>query len=191
MVTAGRGIDVVLSGAMSLDVQIACDVLDVPPTGDIRQWVIATYDRAQFAADRDIEITVRVVEEDEIRTLNRDFRQQDMPTNVLSFPPAPLSPAPDHQSPVHPLNAAAHDCVPGGGAETFLGDIILSAETVMREADEQDKAPAHHFQHLVLHGLLHLLGFDHESEADATEMEQLEIELLQSLNIRNPYGDCA
>ncbi len=106
-----------------------------------------------------------------VRTLNRQWRGKDSPTNVLSFPAAPI-----------PAKAAAH-------AEVFLGDIVLASETLLREAAEAGIEASHHFQHLVLHGLLHLLGFDHQTEDEADVMEGLEIRVLAALGIANPFAD--
>jgi len=97
-----------------------------------------------------------------VRELNRRFRRQDRPTNVLSFP-APQNP------------------------ERFLGDVALAFGVCAREAEEQGKPLAHHLQHLVAHGVLHLLGYDHETDAQADEMEGLERAVLAGLGIPDPY----
>jgi probable rRNA maturation factor len=102
-----------------------------------------------------------------VRALNRRWRGQDKPTNVLSFP-APPSAAP---------------------GSPFLGDIVVASETLFRESAEADIEPSHHFQHLVVHGLLHLVGYDHESERDADVMEGLEIRILGALGIADPYAE--
>jgi probable rRNA maturation factor len=112
-----------------------------------------------------------------VRSLNREYRGKDAPTNVLSFPfqqPAGITPAdsdePDASEPRH------------------LGDVVLAAETVSREADVQGIPPVHHLQHLVVHGLLHLLGFDHDTETGAEAMERLEVEILAALGVPDPYA---
>lgn len=115
-----------------------------------------------------------------IRSLNKQYRHKDAPTNVLSFPA--------HASVVE-LKAAL--AMPAGGplAEdaSYLGDIILARETVEREAKEQGKAFCDHFYHLLVHGTLHLLGYDHMESDEAEEMEALEIAILKELSIANPY----
>ena len=103
-----------------------------------------------------------------VRGLNRDHRAKDTPTNVLSFP------------------AREGESADGVGRD-FLGDVILAGETVLAEAREQAIPPAHHLQHLVVHGLLHLLGFDHEDDDEAEAMEALEAEILGRLGIPDPH----
>jgi probable rRNA maturation factor len=102
-----------------------------------------------------------------VRALNQSYRGKDKPTNVLSFP---------FQVP------------PGGAHNGILGDVVLAAETVAREAAERGIPPVHHLQHLVIHGLLHLLGFEHETDAAAENMERLETEILATLAIADPYA---
>ncbi|MCB1531359.1 MAG: rRNA maturation RNase YbeY [Alphaproteobacteria bacterium] len=97
-----------------------------------------------------------------IQELNKNYRDKDKPTNVLSFPQ---------------------------DDDFSLGDIVLALETIQREAGEQNKHFEDHLSHLVIHGTLHLLGYDHEDDAQAEEMEALEIELLQRIGIENPYLD--
>jgi probable rRNA maturation factor len=103
-----------------------------------------------------------------VQTLNASFRGIDKPTNVLSFP-APDSPAPLDIEPI--------------------GDIVIARETLAREAAEKGIPLADHLRHLTIHGLLHLLGYDHEEEAEAVAMENLETEILSGLGIPDPYGD--
>lgn len=105
------------------------------------------------------------------QSLNRTWRGKDAPTNVLAFPAA---------DPAIPVPA---------GAPLLLGDVILAFETVQREAAEQDKPLADHLRHLVVHGVLHLLGYDHAETADAAMMEAREIAILAELGVPNPYRD--
>jgi len=115
------------------------------------------------------ELTVLLADDETVRGLNRTWRGQDKATNVLSFPSAPAAgPGPRH-----------------------LGDIALAYETLAREADAEGKSLADHATHLIVHGILHLLGYDHDTEADAGTMERLEIEALARLGIADPYRDAA
>jgi probable rRNA maturation factor len=107
-------------------------------------------------------VSLLLTNDTSLRDLNRRFRQQDKPTNVLSFP-APQNP------------------------ERFLGDVALAYGVCVREASEQGKPLAHHLQHLVAHGVFHLLGYDHETDAQAAEMEGLERAVLAGLGIPDPY----
>jgi probable rRNA maturation factor len=102
-----------------------------------------------------------------VRRLNATYRGKDTATNVLSFPFQPP---------------------PGADAGSYLGDVVLGAETVAREAAERGIAPVSHFQHLVVHGVLHLLGFDHEGDAEAEDMQAIEIEIFAALGIADPYA---
>ena len=106
-----------------------------------------------------------------VQRLNRDFRGRDAPTNVLSFPN---------------LGADAPPDLPGA-EPAALGDVVLARETLLREAAAQRKSPADHLAHLVVHGVLHLLGYDHERESDARVMERLEVEVLADLGVADPY----
>jgi len=114
------------------------------------------------------EAAVALSSNDRVQALNLTYRGQDKPTNVLSFP------ASEHAMPA--------------GAVRHLGDIVLAAETVAREAAAEGKPYRQHLQHLVVHGLLHLLGYDHESEPDAIVMERLEVEILDQLGVPDPYA---
>lgn len=107
------------------------------------------------------DVSIALTNDAHMTTLNRDFRNQHKPTNVLSFPDA--GPAP------------------------ILGDIAISLETVRTEANEQGKTLVDHFTHMLVHGFLHLLGYDHVSDAEADIMESLEIKILSAMNIDNPY----
>ena len=111
------------------------------------------------------EITVRFTDDEESQTLNHEYRGKDKPTNVLSFPFE----------------------VPPGIEMNLLGDLVICVPVIMREAEEQDKTPTNHYAHMVVHGILHLLGYDHIDDADADIMEAKEIRILASLNIGKPY----
>lgn len=118
-----------------------------------------------------VEVAVVLADDVELARLNRRFRGKRGPTNVLSFPAA----APD--APVPP------------GAPLVLGDLVLALETVRREAAAQQKPGADHLAHLVVHGILHLIGYDHHSETDAQRMESLEKSILAELGVPDPYRD--
>ena len=122
----------------------------------------------RFSGARAAEACVALSDDANVRDLNARYRGKDKATNVLSFP------APAAQ--------------PGSAAAASLGDIVLAAETVASEAEAQGIHPAHHLQHLVVHGLLHLLGLDHETDAEARKMEALEVEILARLGIADPYA---
>ena len=140
-----------------------------PKTGLIniqanRQWLAAlpgfkkaVKEIAQAAGG--LNLTIRFAENDEVAVLNRNFRGKNKPTNVLSFP----------------------------GEGDYQGDIILAREIVFHEATAQKKSPLYHTLHLVAHGVLHLLGYDHMNAKDANKMESLEIALLATFGIKNPY----
>lgn len=114
------------------------------------------------------EVAIVLTDDSGIRTLNRDWRGIDKPTNVLSFPAVQT---------------------PGGGARPrMLGDIAIAYEITRREAASENKPFAHHLSHLAVHGFLHLVGYDHESDADAATMEGLERTILATLGVPNPYA---
>lgn len=150
-----------------VDVQLACDDDDIPPPHEIERWV----KRALHASGRDaaVEIAVRVVGLAESQRLNCDYRHKDSPTNVLSFPAGAMEGLPPDE--VRPL-----------------GDIVVCAPVVQREAAEQGKAHADHWAHMLVHGTLHLLGYDHQAQAEAVEMEALEARVLAEYGIADPYG---
>lgn len=145
---------------------------------------LAAHPRCERA--RGAEACVVLADDALVQELNRSYRGKDAPTNVLSFPFQ--KPAVDG-SPENPADADKNgSSVMTGPEPPQLGDVVLAAETVAREAEEQGLQRIHHLQHLVVHGLLHLMGFDHETEAQAEDMEGLEIEILASLGIGNPYA---
>jgi probable rRNA maturation factor len=122
-----------------------------------------------------IELGITLADAARQRQLNREFRGQDTPTNVLAF--AAWKPGPEVEAPP--------------GMPTLLGDVVVAFETVLREAAEQGKSVGDHLSHLVVHGVLHLLGYDHQTAADANQMESLEVSILAKLGIADPYRDAA
>ncbi len=145
---------------LNLSVQYACNTDGVPSRPQFRAWA-----RDALNADgmRGGQITLRLVEADEGQTLNRDYRGKDYATNVLSFP---------------------YEIAP-----MVIGDLAICHPVVVREATEQGKTLEAHYAHLVVHGVLHLQGYDHETgEADAARMEDKEREILASLGFADPYN---
>jgi probable rRNA maturation factor len=152
----------------SVDVQIACDDAGIPEATVIENWVRLALSSSDTLTQRNTEVAVRVVGAGEIQTLNSLYREQDKPTNVLSFPAGEVAGLPLDE----PL---------------MLGDIIICATIVSNEATAQGKLLADHWGHMLLHGTLHLMGFDHENDADAAEMEALEVSLLAVKGVADPY----
>jgi probable rRNA maturation factor len=145
-----------------------------PRARDIATWAGTAIGRRAAGG----ELGVRVVGSAESRRLNAHYRGKDKPTNVLSFPPAPL--------PTRATGAPAARGRQGGGPRP-LGDLVICAQVVRSEAREQGKALVAHWAHLVVHGALHLIGYDHEREAEAKRMERREIAVLRRLGFANPY----
>ncbi len=150
-----------------VDVQSACDDDTIPEAATIDAWVMRAVEAADAVSD--VEVSVRIVGTDEIQALNLDYRDKDKPTNVLSFPAGPIAGLPDD-------------------APVLLGDIVVCASVVAGEAAEQDKAVGDHWAHMLVHGTLHLMGFDHETDAEAAEMEALETRILAANGLPDPYG---
>lgn len=144
-----------------LDLQLAATASDLPTESQIQQWL----DAAILPFQAEAEVTVRIVDESESQQLNFDYREKDKPTNVLSFP---------------------FQCPPGIELP-LLGDLVICASVVAQEAKEQQKTLTAHWAHMVVHGSLHLLGFDHINDADALEMEAEEIQILAELGFADPY----
>ncbi|WP_426360043.1 rRNA maturation RNase YbeY [Pseudocolwellia sp. HL-MZ19] len=149
--------------AVFLDVQIACEEKNLPSTEQLQLWA----ETALSTLENDPELTIRLVESQESQELNHQYRQKEKPTNVLSFPFE----------------------VPEGIDLNLLGDLVICSDVVNQEAKEQNKQNLDHWAHLVIHGCLHLLGYDHIEEDEAVEMESLEIKLLSTLGIDNPYQE--
>ncbi len=146
---------------LRLDLQDVSNGFDIPAQSLLKLWVRAALEGQR----RQAEISLRIVDEAEMSELNGQYRGKAYPTNVLSFP-ADLPP--EVKLP-------------------YLGDIVICAAVVEREALAQGKQPHDHWAHLLVHGTLHLLGFDHIESADAEAMEGREIEILETLAIANPY----
>ena len=147
---------------LTVDVQYAVSADGIPGIASIRQWVLQALPTGQAAA----ELTIRIVDEAEITSLNMQYRGKDGATNVLSFPYEPME-----------------------GVDTeLLGDVVICAPVVASEAIAQGKPLEAHWAHLVIHGVLHLLGYDHKQQHDALRMESAETELLADLGYQNPYG---
>jgi probable rRNA maturation factor len=142
------------------------DIVVASPRWKTRRGVAALLRRAVAEAaakvsTSDGELAIVLTDDSRIRTLNKAWRGKDEPTNVLSFPAKPRGP--------------------------LLGDIVIAYETLAREADAERKPFAHHLAHLAVHGYLHLVGYDHESDQEADAMEGLEIAILARLKVPNPY----
>ena len=149
-------------GSIFVDLQIATENIEGLPTEEqIVQWATAA---VQPEGD-EVEMTVRIVDEDESHELNLTYRGKDRPTNVLSFP---------------------FEC-PDEVELPLLGDLVICRQVVEREAAEQEKPLMAHWAHMVVHGSLHLLGYDHIEDDEAEEMESLETQIMQGLGFDDPY----
>lgn len=147
---------------IELDLQIAVeDTINLPTEEQCQQWLEAAITLFQPQA----EVTIRIVEEEESQQLNRDYRGKDKPTNVLSFP---------------------FEAPPGIEID-LLGDLVICKQVVEAEAKEQAKSLSAHWAHMIVHGSLHLLGYDHIEDEEAEEMESIETEIMQKLGFDDPY----
>lgn len=155
---------------VSIDLQNVSDADGLPDAEQIRGWVEGTLQASGTNEVAGFELAVRLVGEAESRTLNKRYRHQDKPTNVLSFPFNHLAGLPVEA--IRPL-----------------GDLVICVPVVQREAREQGKQGFSHWAHMVVHGTLHLLGHDHQDEVQAACMEALEKRILQQLGVQNPYLD--
>ena len=151
---------------VAVDVLRESDDGSIPPDDFISDWVAHA---VTATGQDDAEVAVRIVDPGEMRELNRDYRGRDSATNVLSFPAGLVAGLP-------------------AGEPVPLGDIVICAAVVRDEAGTQGKSTPDHWAHMLVHGALHLLGFDHQADADAAEMEALEIRLLAARGIADPYG---
>ncbi|MCK8047378.1 rRNA maturation RNase YbeY [Shewanella sp. 1CM18E] len=148
---------------IDLDVQIAVEGFTLPSTAELELWVKTAIRDTMSEA----ELTIRIVEVEESQSLNSTYRGKDKPTNVLSFP----------------FEA------PPGIELPLLGDLVICAAVVEQEAIDQNKPLIAHWAHMVVHGCLHLLGYDHIEDLEAEEMESLETQLIESLGYNNPYKE--
>lgn len=155
-----------------VDRQIACEAPDIPAAAPMETWVRAAVVAGAATCPACAEVTIRIVDETEGAALNEHYRGRAGPTNVLSFP-FELPPG---------LDVDALTEMPA-----LLGDLVICAPVVRREAADQDKAATAHWAHLVVHGVLHLLGHDHIEPAEATRMETLETAILRGLGFPPPY----
>ena len=156
-------------GPIRLDVSVGYAVprVGLPAAVSFRKWVAAALD----GRIREADLAIRIVGTKEGRALNRHYRGKDYPTNVLSFP----------------ADIAEGVKLPKGVKMPLLGDLVLCAPVIARQAREQKKPLATHYAHLTVHGALHLLGWDHDDASDADCMEQLEREILAGLGVEDPY----
>ena len=160
-----------MSLRLSLSVQRASRRKDIPSDALLRRWARAALLHDDDYAVGKCELTIRIVNEAESQALNHDYRGKDKPTNVLSFP-----------------FEAPEFVVPSAVSSHYLGDLAICAGVVAAEAKEQGKPLNHHWAHMVVHGVLHLLGYDHIKNAEAERMEALERTILASLKIPDPYA---
>ena len=145
---------------LSADIEIVCQ------QALSSAWTVVSH--TGLSAITDPWVSLLLADDDQLQALNLQFRGQDKPTNVLSFPSTQVD-------------------TPGDDEPQILEDIAVSRQTLVREAAEQEKDIIHHVTHLLVHGLLHLLGYDHEDEEDATAMEKLEIDILGEMQIPDTY----
>jgi probable rRNA maturation factor len=147
---------------IEVDLQNDEGIAHVPDLSLFQRWVESSLQKSYAH----LEQSIRIVDENESRTLNRDYRAQDKATNVLSFP-AETSEYLDYDN---------------------LGDLVICAQIVEQEAEQQGKPILAHWAHMVVHGMLHLQGYDHQTDEQAEKMESLEIEILAALGQTNPYS---
>lgn len=146
-----------------IEIQDVFKSADQPDQQQIQSWIDAALD----GYEQDTEIVVRIVDQQESAELNEQYRHKSGPTNILSFPVE----------------------LPEGVELSLLGDLVICAPVLEKEAQEQNKLLAHHWAHIVVHGVLHLIGYDHIDDVQAELMENKEIAILNKLHINNPYAE--
>jgi probable rRNA maturation factor len=159
-----------MTAALTVDIAIADPEWTsiLPGTESVvRETALAAWAGAPDVPAVPSEISILLADDATVQDLNREHRGKDQPTNVLSFP---IGPGEDP-----------------AGAPVMLGDVVLASGVILREASAQGKTVAAHLRHLVVHGVLHLLGYDHETDPDAESMESLEVDILETLAVPNPY----
>ena len=150
---------------LNIDIQVASSGESLPDASRIERWVRAVFEHKDLRHQHEAELSIRIVDADEGHQLNRQYRGKDKPTNVLSFPAD----------------------LPEGIDLPLIGDIVVCAPVVAQEAQEQDKTLESHWAHMIVHGTLHLLGYDHVNESDAQVMETTESDIITSMNYPSPY----
>jgi probable rRNA maturation factor len=165
-----RRADQRVGDAAGIEIDLVVEAGSWPPERELAALARQAVDAVLAAigpAARASELSIVFSDDAHVRSLNAGWRGKDSPTNVLSFPAFPHG----RRGVLPPL----------------LGDVVLAAETVAGEAEAEGRPPAHHITHLIVHGILHLIGYDHETDAEAEEMEELERRILAGLDIPDPY----
>jgi probable rRNA maturation factor len=173
---------------LNVTVQFATRRTGVPHARSLSNWANAAFAAAVERRASALPLTIRVVGTAESRVLNRTWRGKDKPTNVLSFPAMGVGPG-ARGSGQKERKRSSLARAPSPEPRIFeLGDLAICAPVVAREAREQGKALRAHWAHMVVHGVLHLLGYDHENDRDAGVMESREVKILSQFGYVNPYG---
>ena len=162
-----RRVQTVAPMRAEVEIQRATTGANIPDNEQFQLWV----ESALTGTDKQLRLTIRVADEQEAWQFNRDYRHKDYATNVLSFP------------------AELPEGLPAEIKESQIGDLLICEPVVAREAKQQGRPEADHWAHLTIHGVLHLLGYDHEQADEAVVMEALETEILAKLGISDPYKD--
>ncbi|MGH1470937.1 MAG: rRNA maturation RNase YbeY [Cellvibrionaceae bacterium] len=159
---------------ITVDIQVATKSDDSPEPEPIHSWIQSALEHPSVVSllpqqcvtlEKNIELSLRIVDRDESQNLNQQYRGKNKPTNILSFP----------------------SDLPEGLPFLHLGDLVVCAPVVKQESIDQQKKLQNHWAHMLIHGTLHLVGFDHVEDAQAEIMETLEIDILSTMNIPNPY----
>jgi probable rRNA maturation factor len=177
------------SESLEVSVQFATRRSGVPHASSLARWANRAFAIAIKSPEHSLPLTIRIVGAAESRRLNRTYRGKDKPTNVLSFPGMGAGLGAWGVGKKNGMRSArlAQDPSPAPAA-LELGDLAICAPVVAREAREQGKDPRAHWAHMVVHGVLHLLGYDHENDRDAAVMESREVIILSQFGYANPYG---